>query len=144
MFCGGDCPLKFELGAETDEVSVNRRDRQPAAAPPIGDRAVPCCKLPVDLGWVPLFSVPHIRDAEVVLLGPKERNSVKYLPAAKNVPRCGLPLTLGHNKMFDADPFIDEPIRPTRDIAGRKNTRHACLEVFVHGNAAINSDPCQG
>ena len=83
-----------------------------------------------------------IGDAEVVLLRPKKRHGVENLPAPKDVACRSLPLALGHDKMFDADSFAGEPIRPARDVAGGEDTRDACLEVFVHRDAAINGEPC--
>ena len=85
--------------------------------------------------------MPDISNAEVVLLGPEERDRVKPFAVAKNVACRRLSLALGHDKMFDADSFAGEPVRPTRNVAGCENAWDARLEVFVHGDAAINGEP---
>ena len=52
------------------------------------------------------------------MFGPEERDGVKSFTAAKDVARRGLSLALGHDKMFDADSFAGEPIRPARANEG--------------------------
>jgi len=120
---------------------VNRRDRQYAAAPSIGDCAVSRLQLSIDLRTVPSLSMPDVRDAEIVLLGPEERDSVKRFAVAKDVACRRLSLALGHDKMFDADSFAREPVRPACDVAGCEDARNTGLEVFVHCDAAINGEP---
>ena len=136
-----DSSLEFELGAKAFEIPANRRDRQLPAASSIGDRAVSRLQLPVDVGFIPLFGVPNIRDRKIVLLGPEEWNGAKYFPAAKNVASSGLSLALGHDKMFDADSFTGEPIGPAGNVAGCEDVRNIRLKIFVHCDAAINGEP---
>ena len=142
FFRCGDCSLELDLGAKAFEIAVDESDGQFFACTPIGYRAVSRLELPVDLGFVPSFGVPDIGDAEVVLLSPEERDGVKSFPAAKDVARGGLPLALGHDKMFDADSFAGEPVRPARDVAGSEDARDARFEVLVHCDAAIDGEPC--
>jgi hypothetical protein len=86
--------------------------------------------------------MPDISNAEVVRLGPKERDSIKPFASAEDVARRRLPLALGHDKMFDTDSFAGEPVWPARDVAGCEDAQDARLEVFVHCDAAINGEPC--
>ena len=137
----GDGSLKFDLSAKAFEIPANRRDRQLSAASSIGDRAVSRLQLPVDVGFIPLFGVPNIRDRKIVLLGPEEWNGAKYFAAAKNVACSGLSLALGHDKMFDADSFAGEPIGPAGDVAGCEDVRGTGLKIFVHRDAAIDGEP---
>jgi hypothetical protein len=138
----GHRSLELDLGAKAVEIPVNDSDGQFYAGTQIRYRAVSRIELPVDLGFIPSFGVPDISDAKIVLLGPEERDGVKYFPAAKNVACRGLSLTLGHDKVLDAYSFAGEPVRPARDVAGCEDARDARLEVFVHGDAAINGEPC--
>jgi hypothetical protein len=133
--------LKVEFGAKTVEISINCRDRQLPAVPAIGYGAIACLGFAIDLGIVPSFRVAHITDPEVILLRPEERDGIKYLAAAKNVARGGLPLTLGDDKMLDPDTFTGKSVRPARDVAGRENPRDTCLKVLVDDDAAINAEP---
>ena len=89
-----------------------------------------------------MFGVSDIGEPEIILLGPEEWDGVKPFAVAKNVTCRRLSLALGHNKMFDADSFAGEPIRPTRDVAGCEDAWDARLEVFIHDDAAIDGEPC--
>ena len=76
------------------------------------------------------------------MLGPEERDGAKYFPLTKNIACRGLSLAFCHYKMFDADSFAAEPVRPARDVAGCKDARDASFEVLVDDDAAINREPC--
>jgi hypothetical protein len=141
-FCLGDRSLEFDLRPKAVEITVNGSDGQFSACTPVIYRAVARVEPSVDLGLIPSFGMADIGDAEIVLLGPKERDCVKSLSAAKDVPRGGLPLALGHDKMLDADPFAGEPVRPARDVPGCEDARDAGLELFVHCNPSIDGKPC--
>ena len=94
------------------------------------------------LGLVPALGVADVSEAEIVLLGPEERHRVKPLALTEHVARGSLPLAFGHHPVFDADALAGEPVRPARNVAGREDARDARLEVFVHGDAAIDGEAC--
>ena len=74
-----------------------------------------------------------ISDAEVVLLGPEERHGTKCFPAAQDVACCGLPLTLGHDKMLDADSFAGEVDKRRLDrYQDCRLVSSATLQLVVH------------
>ncbi len=93
------------------------------AAAAVRDRAVShiSVKPAVELGRVPTLGVTHIRETEILLLGPEKRHGVKPLPPTEHVACRRLPLTLGHHPVFDADALTGKAIRPARDVAGREN-----------------------
>jgi hypothetical protein len=98
--------------------------RQLLAAATIRDRTVSRIGIQpaVELGRVPVFSVTHIRETEIVLFSPEKGHGVKPFSPTKHVARRRLPLALSYHPMFDADAFAGEPIRPARDIAGREDS----------------------
>src|SRR5688572_31472427 len=112
--CRGDRSLEFDFRAQTLQIAVNDRHGQLPAAPAIRDRAVACpgVELPVHLGLVPALGVTHVRKAEIVLLGPEERDRIEAFASTQEVPRRSLTLTLGDDPVFDADALAAEPIRP--------------------------------
>ena len=97
---------------------MDHRDRELQVSEPIRYGAVSTLQRPRDLGFVPVLGVSDIGEAKVVLFGPEERDRVKPFTVAKNVARRRLSLALGHNKVFDADSFAGEPIRPMRANEG--------------------------
>ena len=121
---------------------MDHRDRELPVSEPIRYGAVSTLQCPLDLDFVPVFGVSDISEPEVILLGPEEWDRVKPFAVAKNVACRRLSLTLGHNKVFDADSFAGEPVRLTRDVAGSEYAWDARLEVFVDDDAAINGEPC--
>lgn len=52
---------------------------------------------------VPTRGMPDICKAEVVLLGPKERNGIEPFPAAENVTGGSLTLSLRNYEMLDSN-----------------------------------------
>ena len=107
---------------------MNSSQRQFLGAASIGDGAVPLGKLAVDFRFVPSFSVTDINDAEVVLLGPEERDRVETLPQTKHVARGGLALALGNNPVLDADSLASTTVWPARDVTGREDARSTRLQ----------------
>ena len=122
------------------EVATDHRDGQRPAGTLERDSAVARGELPVDSGCVEGFRMPHIGEAEIVLLGPEERDRIEALPPTEDVAGRRLSLALGHHPVFDADALAGESIRPARDVAGREDATHAGLQVFVHGDASIDGE----
>jgi hypothetical protein len=85
--------------------------------------------------------MPHIGEAEIILLGPEEWNGVKSFALAQDVARSSLTLAFGNDKVLDPDALTGEPIWPTRDIAGGKDARGARLKVLVDGDTAVHGQP---
>jgi hypothetical protein len=141
-FVRGDHPFELNFRAQALQIAMNDGDRQFPAFPSIGYRAVSCIELPVDLSLVPIFGVPDIGEAEIVLLGPEERHGVEALPPTKDVARRGLTLALGNHPVLDADWFAGEPIRPACYIARCEDAGDARLEILVNRDAMIDSEPC--
>jgi hypothetical protein len=135
-----DCPFEFDFRAQTFQIAVNDSHGQLPAVAAIGDSAIGPLQRSVDLNMIESFGVTDIREAEIVLLGPEERDGVKRLSLSKYVPRRGLTLTLGHDPVFHADSLAAQPIRPARDVARCEDTRDARREVLIYQEAAIDSE----
>jgi|SRR5580704_1096280 hypothetical protein len=52
-----------------------------------------------------------------------------------------LTLALGDNPVFDADMLSGQPVWPAGNIASGIDIRRACLQEFVHHDAAIDAKP---
>ena len=113
-----------------------------SASEPIGYGAVSTFQRPRDLGFVPVFGVSDIGEAEVVLFGPEEWDVIEAFAPAEDVVRRCLALALGDDPMFDANSLTGEPVRPARDIAGSEDAWDAGLEVLIDDNAAIDLESC--
>src|SRR5487761_1984678 len=134
--------LKLDFRSEALEIAVNDGHGQLLATTTIGDRATSRLgvELSVDLGFIPALGVTQISNAEIVLLGPKERHSVKPIASTEHVARGGLPLALGDDPVLDADSLAGEPVRPARDVAGREDARNIRFEAFVDRDAAVGGE----
>src|SRR5665213_2804449 len=120
---------------------MDHGDRELPTSKPIGYGAVSTDQRAHDLGFVPVFGVTDIGEAEVVLFGPKEWDVVEaFAPTEDVMCRC-LALALGDNPMFDANSLTAQSVRPTRDVAGSEDAWDARLEALIDDNAAINLDP---
>src|SRR5688572_13636657 len=108
----GDCSLELDFRPKSLEIPVNQRDRQFSAALPIRDRAVSRVKLPIDFGFIPSLGVSNVSEAEIVLLGPEERNGVETFPSTQHLARRRLRLPLRNNPVFDPNSLAGEPVRP--------------------------------
>ena len=113
---------------------MDARDRQLLSSTPVTDRTVSLIQRSVDVDFVPPLRMPHVGEAEVVLLGPEKWNGVKSFALAYDVARSGLPLTFGDDKVLDPDALAGEPVWPARDIASGKDARGARLKVLVNGD----------
>ena len=131
-------PFEFNFGAQPLEISMDDRDRQFLSSAPVTDRTVSLIQRPIDLDIVPPFRVADIGEAEIVLLGPEERNGVKPFAPAQDIARSRLPLALGGDKMLDPDALACEQIWPTGDVTGGKNARRARLEILVDGDTTVH------
>ena len=97
---------------------MDHSDRELLASEPIRYGAVSTLQRASDLGFVPMFGVPDIGEAEVVLFGPEERNAIEGFSPAEDVVRRCLALALGDDPVLDANSLPSQPIRPARDVAG--------------------------
>src|SRR5665213_3784452 len=117
---------------------MDHGNRELPASAPIGYGAVSTFQRSRDLGLVPMFGVPDIAEAEIVLFGPEEWDVIEALAPAEDVVRRGLALALGDDPMFDSNPLTGQPIGPARDVAGGEDAWNAALEVLIDDDAAID------
>jgi hypothetical protein len=80
-------------------------------------------------------------EAEIVLLGPEERNGVKSFALAQYIARSSLPLPLGDDKVFDPDALTGKSVWPARDIASSKDARGARLKVLIYSDTTVHGQP---
>src|SRR5262249_29959247 len=92
----------------------------------------------LDVGGAPFLGMADIVDRYVVMLAPKERNVSKRLHLPEHIARGGLALAFGHDPVLDAEILSAVRIGPARDIAGRKDSRRAAFEIFIHRDAPID------
>src|SRR4029453_19630935 len=92
----------------------------------------------IDLHTVPAFGVTDVVDRDVVVLAPEERHGVKRLTPAQHVARGRLTLTLGHHPGFNANPLAGVRIRPTGNIARRKDSGDGGFEEFAGGKCRVD------
>ena len=92
-------PPEFNFCPQSLEISMDARDRQLLSSTPVTDPTVSLIQRSVDLDFVPPLRMPHVGEAEVVLLGPEKWNGVKSFALAYDVARSGLPLTFGDDKV---------------------------------------------
>ena len=74
------------------------------------------------------------------MLAPEKRYRIESPCSAKHVVRSYLTLTLGDDPVFDADMLPGQPVGPAGNVASGIDIRHACLQEFVHHDAAIDSE----
>ena len=121
---------------------MDHRDRELLGSQPIRDGAVSTLQRPRDLGFVPVFGVSDIGEAEVVLFRPEEWNVIEGFTPAEDVVRRRLALALGDDPMLHANSLTGQPVRPACDVAGSEDALDAGLEVLIDDNAAIDREPC--
>jgi hypothetical protein len=134
--------LERNFGTQAVLVPIDARHREPLAAAPVGDRAVSLVahELTVYLGFVPALRVTHVRQREVVLVGPEERSALEARSLAQHVSRRDLPLALGHDPVLDADPFPGKRIGEAGDVTGRENARGARFQISFDRTAFDGRD----
>jgi hypothetical protein len=98
---------------------------------PVSHRAILRLEAAVYVDPVPLPGVADIVEQQVVLLGPEERNSVKALARPQHVARRRLTLAFSDDPMLDANGLAGKPVGPPGDVARRKDTGNARLQVLV-------------
>src|SRR5262245_33009941 len=102
------------------EIARNGCDSNGTATLLIGHRTIAGIEAPIDLDSLPLAGVTHVVDSHIVVLTPKERDGVKFLATAENIPGRHLPLALGDNPVLDANSLARVRIWPANSIASRK------------------------
>ena len=117
---------------------MDHGDRELLASEPIRYGAVSTFQRPLDLGFVPVFGVSDIGEAEVVLFGPEEWNVIEGFAPTEDVVRRCLTLALGDDPMFDTNSLTGQPVRPSRDVADGEDALDAGLEILIDDNAAID------
>ena len=100
---------------------MDRGDREFPASEPIRYGAVSTLQRSLDLGFVPVFGVSDIGEAEIVLFGPEKWDVIEGFAPAEDVVRRCLALALGDDPMFDANSLTGQPVRPARDVAGSED-----------------------
>ena len=95
---------------------------------PIRYGAVSTLQRPSNFGLVPVFGVPDIAEAEVVLFGPEEWDVIEGFMPTEDVVRRSLALALGDDPMFDANSLTGKPVRPARDVAGSEDALACCSQ----------------
>ena len=121
---------------------MDHGDCELPASEPIGYGAVSTFERPLDLGFVPVFGVSDIGEAEVVLFGPEKWNVIEGFASAENIARCRLALAFGDHPVFNTNSLTGQTVRPSRDITGSEDARDAGLEVLIDDNAAIDLESC--
>src|ERR1700719_1460006 len=104
----------------------------------IDDGAVPRLDIALNLNCIPMLGVPDVVDDDVVVLAPKEGDSIEFFPTTENVSRRYLALTLRNHPMFNSDSVPGVRIGPPSDIARGKYPGRAGFEIFVDDDTAIN------
>src|SRR5262245_14070173 len=135
--------FRFHSGLRLQALEIARDgcDSKSAAAFLICHRAIAGIDAPVGLDSIPLLGMAHVIDSHIVVLTPKEWDSVKVLAMAEDIPGRYLPLALGNNPVLHANTLAGVRIWPAGGIAGSKDSSHAGLEVFVDSDTAINGEP---
>src|SRR5262245_51243667 len=82
-----------------------------------------------------------IVDRDVVVLTPEEGDCIKFLTVAEHVESRGLALALGYHPVLEAYHLAEMGIGPPRDVAGGEDRGLGGLEIGVHGDAAVGSEP---
>ena len=108
---------------------MDQGDRELLVSEPIRYGAVSTLQRPRDLGFVPVFGVSDIGEAEVILFSPEKWDVIEGFTPAEDVVRRCLALPLGHDPMFDANSLTGQPVRPARDVAGGRR----CLGCWSRG-----------
>src|SRR5205085_9977067 len=122
---GRDGLLEREFGPQARLIARDGGDSELLAVAQIADRAVAGVQAAVDRDVGPARRVAHVRDREVVLLGPEERYGVEALGPAEQVARGRLALAFGHHPVLDADALARQRIGPACDVAGGVDARRA-------------------
>jgi hypothetical protein len=125
------CSFHGGLGLQALEISQDGYSSESATAFLVRYGTIACIEAPIDLGSVPLLGVAYVIDSHVLMLAPGEWDGVKPFATAKDMLSCYLPLTFRHHPVLDANSFAGVRIGPTSGIAGREDSRHVGLEVFV-------------
>jgi len=95
--------LQDDLGLKAFDVAENRGDSEHASIKFEPQETVLAGDVAVDRDFVPLLGVTDIVDRNVVMLTPEKRHGGERRAIAEHVERSGLPLTLSHNPVLDAD-----------------------------------------
>src|SRR5216684_174074 len=117
------------------EIWLPWRECERLSCTPRRNRAI---EAPIDLDSLPLLGVAHIIDSHVVVLTPKERNSVKLFATAKNILSRYLPLALSNHPVLHANSFAGVRIWPAGGIASGEDSGHVGFEVFIDRDTAVD------
>src|SRR5215467_8586495 len=129
------------LSLKTLKIARDCHDSQDTSTFLIGHCTIAGFEATVDFDSIPVLSMAHVVDGHIVVLTPEERNSIKFLTAAKNVLGCHLPLTLSDHPMLDANSLAGVWIRPAGDVAGSENSGGTGFQVFVDCDTPIDVEP---
>jgi hypothetical protein len=98
---------------------------------------IPFIQRSVDFDFVPPLRMPHIGEAEIILLGPEERNGVKSFALAQDVARSSLPLAFGNDKVLDSEQVVvNEHLRNAQNL---RATHAQAIPVSVN---TPNAEKC--
>src|SRR5213083_287294 len=86
-------------------------------------------------------AVTDVADMQIEMIAPEKWRSDELLASAENIPRRGLPLSLGHYPMLHPNVACAR-IGPARNIAGGKNSRDVRLQQFIDQHAVVSGNPC--
>src|SRR5258708_2948988 len=121
-------------------IAVDGGDGEHTPVAPVAQQAILGRDIAFDCQCVPRLGVAHIVDRDVIMLAPEERHGRELLSISEDVERRGLTLPLGDDPMFDASFCARVRIGPPRDIARRKDSRCAGLEVVINYDAAVECE----
>src|SRR6266496_6747394 len=90
------CSFHVGLSLQAFEISRDGYSSENATAFLVCHGTIARIEAPIDLDSLPLLRVAHVIDSHIVVLTPKEWNSVKLFAMAKNILCRYLPLALSH------------------------------------------------
>src|SRR5947208_14623210 len=77
-------------------------------------------------------------DSDIIVLAPEKRYSLESLAHSQHILSGGLPLALGDNPVFHADPLPGMGVRPARRIARGKDSGSTGFKVLIDQDSAIH------
>src|SRR5258708_7251836 len=83
----------------------------------------------------------NVMNVQIEMIAPEKWRHDEWLARSENITRGGLAGPWRHDQMSHPD-ATRARIGPTRNIARRKDSRHICLQKFIHQNAVVGRDAC--
>src|SRR5206468_5426006 len=104
------------------QVATNTGDSSELVAIAEEHGSVFCFQIAAHYRAITAAAVTDVADMQIEMIAPEKWRSDELLASAENIPRRGLPLSLGHYPMLHPNVACAR-IGPARNIAGGKNSR---------------------